>query len=201
MPSLRLICLLAVCLQGCLLPSYQLYQQSNNSTMLVIDRKKRILTEVSGGKKKSYSALCLRIMFSWIWVSKNWNRNITVKKQEQQQHYSIPPSNNTVNPNHWEVKGWLHPLLPPHPFLIKRIFLPSIELWCHLWASKWKPGLDDIIFYHRSKHPWFTQYMGMIQMAHPTSVKQQGANTAPRRVEGILDSNAYVLFFRENKLR
>lgn len=77
-------------------------------------------------------------MFSWMWVSTIWNRNITVLEQEQQQHYAVPPSNNTVSPNHRGVQGCF---LTP-----QWAFLPGMQLLRYLWASKWIPGLDGTFF-------------------------------------------------------
>lgn len=125
--------------------------------MLAIDRKKKILTEVGGGKNKSYSALCLFIVFSCIWVSKNWNRNITVQRQEQQQHYSVPPSNNTVNPNHWEVQGWLFFFFS---FLTKKVFFPGIQLYVTFEHQNENQDWMTLLFRFKSKHTWSSQSTG-----------------------------------------
>lgn len=96
------------------------------------------------------------MIFSWMWVSTIWNRNITVLEQEQQQHYAVPPSNNTVSPNHRGEQGCF---LPP-----QWAFLPGVQLLCHLWASKWIPGLDGTFYPPQNQtyliHPFYRgQYL------------------------------------------
>lgn len=63
----------------------------------------------------------------------------------------------TVNPNHWEVQGWLFFFFS---FLTKKVFFPGIQLYVTFEHQNENQDWMTLLFRFKSKHTWSSQSTG-----------------------------------------